>query len=209
MMVREEIQAYLDGELELQALPAELRAEARAWDGLLTDVASGRQAGAPLGFDARIMREIEASARGARRSLKLSWLLKPRTISVSPAAALAAAAVLALLIVRPWAEQPGSVAPGVQTAQVQVYVQFSLEAPGATRVDLVGDFNEWAPTIALEDLDGDGVWIASVPLQPGVHEYMFVLDGSTWVTDPSAELHVDDGFGQENAVVAIPAINGT
>jgi Carbohydrate-binding module 48 (Isoamylase N-terminal domain) len=207
MMLREELQAYLDGEIGLEELPEELRAEARAWDGLLVDVASGAPSGAPLGFDTRVMRGIESSTAAAPLPRWASWLLRPRTISVSPAGGLVVAAVIALLVVRPWTGQPVPVDPGVQPAHV--YVQFSLEAPAATRVDLVGDFNEWAPTIALEDLDGDGVWTASVPLQAGVHEYMFVLDGSDWVTDPFAELHVDDGFGQENAVVAIPAINGT
>lgn len=206
-MLREEIQAYLDGEIAFGELPDELRSEARAWDGLLGDITSNAPAGAPLGIDARIMREIEEANPRRTRPAWWLWLLQPRTISVSPAGVLAAAAVITALVIRPWAGSPAAVETGAQPAHV--YVQFSLEAPDASRVDLVGDFNEWAPTIALEDLDGDGVWTATVPLQTGVHEYMFVLDGADWVGDPSAELHVDDGFGQENSVVAIPAINGT
>ena len=204
-MVRNEIQAYLDGEIRLEDLPAELRAEALEWDAMLSDVASTAPAGAPLGLDGRIMDEILVEPRSSR-STWWTWLLRPRTVAVSPAVALAAAAVLVLLIARPWSVTSSSTVPA---SGATVYVQFTLDAPAASRVDLVGDFNGWAPTIALEDLDGDGVWTASVPLQPGVHEYMFVLDGSDWVTDPAAELRVDDGFGQENAVLAIPQINGT
>ena len=88
-------------------------------------------------------------------------------------------------------------------------VQFVLEAPGATSVSVAGDFSGWEAQHTLVDPEGDGVWTARIPVEPGVHEYMFVLDGSDWVTDPAAELRVDDGFGQENAVLAIPQINGT
>jgi hypothetical protein len=36
-----------------------------------------------------------------------------------------------------------------------------------------------------------------------MHQYMFVIDGSEWVTDPGAERWSDDGFGNRNAVVAV------
>ena len=88
-------------------------------------------------------------------------------------------------------------------------MQFVVEAPTAESVHLVGDFNAWQPTVALEDPDGDGVWSGRVPLQPGVHEYMFVIDGDAWITDPNAPSYKDDGFGQRNALVAVAPVNGT
>ena len=39
-------------------------------------------------------------------------------------------------------------------------------------------------------------------LPKGRYEYMFVIDGA-WVTDPNAIGHVDDGFGNRNAVLVI------
>ncbi len=90
-----------------------------------------------------------------------------------------------------------------------VYVQFILHAPEASSVALAGDFNEWRPTVVLEDPAGDGVWTARVPLRPGVHEYMFVIDGSRWVTDPLAERYSEDGFGNRNAVLAIAPANAS
>jgi len=42
-----------------------------------------------------------------------------------------------------------------------------------------------------------------VPVLPGVHEYMFIVNGDTWVTDPRADRYVDDGFGNRNAVLAV------
>ena len=43
----------------------------------------------------------------------------------------------------------------------------------------------------------------TLALPSGRHSYMFVIDGETWVTDPSAPLSEDDGFGQQNAVINI------
>ena len=72
-MMREEIQAYLDGEVALEDLPEALRDEARSWAAMLSDVAATAPAGAPLGFDGRVMREIDAGA--SRRSSLWSWLV--------------------------------------------------------------------------------------------------------------------------------------
>jgi hypothetical protein len=52
-------------------------------------------------------------------------------------------------------------------------------------------------------LDGDGVWTGAVPLPPGLHKYMFLIDGKEWVTDPHAERYYDDGYGMRNAVITV------
>ena len=54
------LQAYLDGDLRLEDLPAELRERAVGWDGLLDQFARSAPAGAPLGLDHRVMTEIRA-----------------------------------------------------------------------------------------------------------------------------------------------------
>lgn len=195
------LQAYLDGDLPLEGLPAELRARAAEWDGLLDDIRSASPAGAPLGLDARVVAAIEAN-RPAARPGWLVWLLRPRMIPVPPAAVLAAAAAIVLVVSLFGLPRGGAIAESV------VYVQFVVDAPAAETVHLVGDFTEWQPTVELEDADGDGVWSGRVPLLPGVHEYMFVIDGADWVTDPNATSYQDDGFGQQNAIVAVSTLNG-
>ncbi len=196
------LQAYLDGDIALSELPPELQAEAAAWDGLLEDIRRGSPAGAPLGLDSRVMGAVKGDA-GPSRPSWVEWLLRPRWVPVPPAAAIAAGAALvaAISLLGP----RGSDAPD----DALVYVQFVVDAPAAETVHLVGDFTEWQPTVELEDADGDGVWSGRVPLQPGVHEYMFVIDGSDWVTDPNAVGYQDDGFGQRNALVAVSEFNGT
>jgi len=196
------LQAYLDGDLPLEGLPAELRARAAEWDGLLDEVRATSPAGAPLGLDTRVMTSIEAK-RAAARPGWVVWLLRPRMVPVPPAAVLAAAAAIVLVV--SLVGLPG----GGAITESLVYVQFVVDAPAAETVHLVGDFTEWQPTVELEDADGDGVWSGRVPLLPGVHEYMFVLDGADWVTDPNAASYQDDGFGQQNAIVAVSTLNGT
>ncbi len=199
------LQAYLDGDLSSPELPPELRREAEAWDGLLEDIRGGTPAGAPLGLGARVQTALKGRPRPSRPAW-IEWLLQPRWVPVPPAAAIAAGVTLVVAIgLLGLTRRDG--AAGSQDARV--YVQFVVDAPAAHTVHLVGDFNEWQPTVELEDADGDGVWSGRVPLRPGVHEYMFVLDGSDWVTDPNAVGYQDDGFGQRNALVAVSEYNGT
>ncbi len=202
------LQAYLDGDIELADLPADLRAHAARWEDLLERVAGSAPAGAPLGLDRRVMEAIaQDSKTRSSRPAWIEWALRPRPVRVSPLAALGAAAVIALLIVRPWS---GS-APGPEDGSIagRVYVQFVVEARDAESVHLAGDFSDWEPTIALTDPEGDGIWSGRVPLEPGVHEYMFVIDGSEWIPDPNAVGSRDDGFGRQNSLLAISPVSGT
>jgi hypothetical protein len=51
---------------------------------------------------------------------------------------------------------------------------------------------------------GPGVWTVVVPLEPGIHNYAFIVDGERWVPDPNAPA-VDDGFGGMNSRLAVLA----
>ena len=202
MSMDSQLQAYLDGDLPLEQLSPELRARAEEWDALLEEIRATSPAGAPLGLDARVMAAVNQVSRSALPGW-IGWLLRPRMIPVPPAVALAAGA--AIILVLGVFGLPGTGA----IAESRVYVQFVVDAPAAETVHLVGDFTEWQPTVELEDADGDGVWSGRVPLRPGVHEYMFVIDGANWITDPNAAGYQDDGFGQRNAIVAVSTLNGT
>ena len=91
-------------------------------------------------------------------------------------------------------------------ATVQIFVQFRFEAPQASAVHLGGSFTEWKPAYALNELS-PGVWSVVVPLEPGVHDYAFLVNGR-WITDPVAPL-VDDGFGGTNSRLLVVVPNGT
>ena len=82
-------------------------------------------------------------------------------------------------------------------------VRFELVAPNASRVTLVGSFNEWNPvaTPLVRD-QATGKWIVSVRLSPGRHVYAFVVDGDL-TADPTAPRAADDDFGSSNSVVFV------
>jgi enterochelin esterase-like enzyme len=82
----------------------------------------------------------------------------------------------------------------------QYRVEFTVAAPPGTRtVHLAGTFNGWNPTArALEGPDAQGRFRTSLVLPKGRHEYKFVLNGETWVTDADNP-HKTPGY--ENAIL--------
>ena len=91
-------------------------------------------------------------------------------------------------------------------------IQFSLKLEDDSNhtIAIAGDFNNWNPSdTLLEDHDGDGIWTATLNLEPGRYEYMFVLDGKQWVPDPNAIRFVKDGFGNRNSVLEINSCSRT
>jgi hypothetical protein len=138
------------------------------------------------------------------------WLLRPRRLElrVTPVSLMgvAAAAVLAIYAVGTRSSNHGAGTPVLAEARSPgdvVQVRFVLVAKGARKVGIAGDFNGWnADGTVLENVDGQGTFVATVPLGHGAHEYMFLVDGK-WLTDPSAAETRPDGFGQTNAVLRL------
>jgi len=174
----------------------------------------------PVTIDAaarrRLIDAIRAEPLPERRS-RLSLLLEPRRFSLSPivTAALAAGLVgigilggLAIhrdgrlstervpLVDVGYPRLPESVSPRA--------IKFVLVAPKASRVSLVGDFNGWdASKNPMTAQDADGTWTVFVPLHPGLHTYSFVVDGTSFVADPSAPIAPDDGYGHQSSIVLV------
>jgi 1,4-alpha-glucan branching enzyme len=83
-------------------------------------------------------------------------------------------------------------------------VRFVLMQPDARSVALAGSFNQWSPTSRPLLREGPrGLWAVVVPLPPGEHLFMYVVDGAQWISPPLAEDYVDDGFGSKNGVVVV------
>ena len=78
--------------------------------------------------------------------------------------------------------------------------RLAIQAPGAHRVEIAGDWNNWTPSPAT--LAGDGTWYSDVRLQPGEHRYAFRIDGKRWMV-PEGVASVDDGFGGRSALVTV------
>ncbi len=89
-------------------------------------------------------------------------------------------------------------------APVSGGVLFAVEAASAKTVALAGSFNQWSPSAHPLRRQGSGaVWSGVVPLAPGEHQFMYVIDGTRWMSPPLAEDYVDDGFGTKNGLVVV------
>jgi 1,4-alpha-glucan branching enzyme len=108
-----------------------------------------------------------------------------------------------LLLFLPYLLIGCSLLPRPQTSLIEGGVRFALKAPHARRVAVVGDFNRWDEgTDIFEGPDEQGVWSKTVLLPKGRYEYLFLIDGKTWLPDPAA-LSSDDGLGGANSVIFV------
>jgi hypothetical protein len=215
------INAWLDGEIPLEALEPEARTEARALQATL-GAAARRLSAVPLpDLTARVMEALPpAPARpaptpagrsswDALRARLRAWpraLAPTASLGLRPAVALAAFALvigfaLGTLLPGPEIGGPAAAGTGDEATAPQLFVRFELRAPGATDVRLAGSFTGWQPGLELTPA-GDDRWAVTVPLEPGVHDYVFVVDGEQHVIDPYAA-RVADGFGGYNSRLAI------
>jgi 1,4-alpha-glucan branching enzyme len=77
--------------------------------------------------------------------------------------------------------------PGRYSAKkASIRVSFTLFAPQARAVSVMGDFNDWNPDAFPMKRHVDGAWHALVPLTHGHHHYLFVVDGKPTL-DPRAQ----------------------
>lgn len=210
---------YLDGDLAENALTPDERAWADAMRGMLEQAVTHVRAEPVPDLAARVMAALPAEApRRHPWRVAMDWLWRPRPVRLTlrPAYALAggAFAVAAAAVVLPSLDESVSppaavqqvVAPGGEGAPV-VYVQFRLQTQ-ASQVALAGSFTGWQPTLELQQTT-PGVWTALVPLQPGVHDYVFVVNGTEWVPDPTAPQQVDDSFGGTNSRISLPPLGAS
>ena len=185
--------AALPDDLDLRDDDRALRAAVEAWRTPVT---------ASAGFDARVMAAVRAAPAPGRSV----WhrFAEPRTTRWSPLVrGLAAAAGVALVFLAGRASAPGRPGPLEPRGAVTAPIRFVHVAPGATAVSLVGDFNEWNLAATPLVRRGDGVWITTVPLTPGVHEYAFVVDGRDWRPDPTATPAPGDDFDRPNSQLIV------
>ena len=177
-----------------------------AQDELLARIAD--QLKRPVALDPELEARIMAQVRSQPRRLR-PWLLRPRTLHLTPlgllarAAGLAALAVVATLAVQR-GRTGGGQPPVVTAASSASDVPFVLYAPGAHSVALVGDFNGWDRSATpLRPAGSAGAWVVSVPLRPGRYRYAFLIDGARWLPDPTAPRAPDDDFGTPNSVLMV------
>jgi Glycogen recognition site of AMP-activated protein kinase len=194
-------QRYLDGE-PVQTLPPAERARADRFVQAVAAYAADLPAPDEQ-LDRVVMHRILAGPTPTRGGA-WRWVLAPRVVRVRPA--VLAAAALGLLVW--WMSARSSGAPLVPVAVARVpdtvLVRFELSAPDAHEVSLAGSFNRWeAPGIPLRRSSVPGLWTVTLPLAVGEQQYLFLVDGTRWLPDPTAHAQVDDGFGRRNSVIVV------
>jgi 1,4-alpha-glucan branching enzyme len=120
---------------------------------------------------------------------------------MATALGLVLAAAVAIIMMKQMTP-PGAGRSDGGSAGTAAMVRLTLVAPAARQVSVAGDFNKWQTTTHVMQRE-NGMWTIEIPLQPGRYSYMFVVDGSMWITDPHAESYSDDGFGYRNAVMQV------
>ena len=154
-------------------------------------------------FRQNVMKKISA--------MRLPWhvrlrrfLFKPRQTQWSMASGMVTASIALVFIFSLNQHWQSSTPPNeiAMTTPEFITVSFRVQLQGAQKVALAGGFNKWQPVHMVKS-DGKGVWDLEVKLKPGQYEYMFVVDGENWVSDPQANLYQDDGFGGKNSVIVV------
>lgn len=161
----------------------------------------------PASFTSDVMRRLPS-----RKASKVSYikriqdfLFRDRVLRWDMATALAVMCLVAIILtgIFQFQRKDSFITHTNTSGQSTITVRFNFYAPEAKKVAIAGDFNKWKVDESIMRRQDNGIWTIEVPLKPGVYNYMFVVDGKVWVTDPNAESYRDDGFGYKNSVLKV------
>ena len=84
-------------------------------------------------------------------------------------------------------------------------VTFSLHDHAATRVQVLGSWNDWRLPGIIASTVEPGFW-RTLParLPAGQHAYKLLLDGQRWIDDPDNPRKAHDGLGGLNSTLVVP-----
>ncbi len=88
----------------------------------------------------------------------------------------------------------------------KVFFKVSKEmAEGASKVTLVGEFNNWNETADEFDTLKDGSFSISINLETGrSYQFRYLLDGSVWINDDAPDGFCFSGIGDsQNGVISL------
>jgi hypothetical protein len=151
---------------------------------------------------ARIMERVREAARDVPRRPATTFARGTRHSIVGLALAAGVGSVTTLSALLPPAGSAGATRTAILGDTVVStlrdtlrLVRLMFDDPGAREVAVVGDFNGWrAGGTPLAREGATHRWSATLAMRDGDHRYAFVVDGTRWVPDPSAErVQADDG----------------
>jgi 1,4-alpha-glucan branching enzyme len=84
-------------------------------------------------------------------------------------------------------------------------VTFQLEkdiSNGDLDIKILGEFNDWDTQKAITMKSKNGLFKASVDLEPGKeYQFRYLINNSNWENDPKADKYIPTPFGVENSVI--------
>ena len=155
-----------------------------------------RQEEAPRAeWRAELLRRAATKRRSARRvTLTVPWAIAAGVLC----ALLGGAAAIG--VVR---HDVGAPRTQVAARGAPLPVTFSVVAPNAASVSIVGDFNRWNPASLPMHRSADGrTWQVEVRLPLGLYAYAFMIDGRL-APDPAAPHAAADDFGTPNSMLVV------
>jgi hypothetical protein len=223
--MNERFHRYLDGEISREELTPEDIRELAAVETIVSEVRQVHRAIEVPDLTARVMAQLPAiptadglterhsKVRRERLHRAVNWMWAPRAVRFRPVYGVLAAAAVFVLMVSVSSREVSAPSPVIEglvdnaaLAAGKVFVQFRLDAPQASEVRLAGSFTDWQPIYSLDEVS-PGIWSILIPLEAGVHNYAFVVNGERWTADPAAPT-VEDGFGGVNSRISVVLPNG-
>ncbi len=95
---------------------------------------------------------------------------------------------------------PSSELVSLEEDPVGTVARFTLDRPGVSRVQVMGDFSAWEP---VEMRNEGRHWIVEIPVESGTHHFGFLVDGE-WFVPETANGRVSDEWGRINATLLVP-----
>jgi len=83
-------------------------------------------------------------------------------------------------------------------------ITFMLESSMASKVAVIGSFNQWNPEgYQMRRDTPEGPWQLKLELPQGRYVYAFLIDDQWLLPDPHSLLQQDDGFGNLNSALIV------
>jgi hypothetical protein len=101
-------------------------------------------------------------------------------------------------------ECTGTIVPGVCILSNGCLFVYASKDKQVKSVVLTGDFIKWAKKGKPMTYNSNtGNWFVVQKLDPGVYQYLFIINGTNWICDPMAIANVPDGTYGNVSVIEV------
>ena len=121
------------------------------------------------------------------RTLKFGWFKKVLQPIIYATAGFAAAGLIMF-------------SPVKTPSPPQYLKRFVVYYPYANSLELSGSFTQWQPT-PLKPIGSSGYWELNLQVPTGEHRFVYIVNGTENIVDPTIAAREKDDFGGENSIL--------